>query len=91
MAGSFLLTPATAMRYEKHDRKVRAMNETEALGLGVGAQEDGQNGSSRKKSSNPRARTVGSDKDEYYVRIPVALRIPVSCFLLLMLAGGSLC
>ncbi|KAF1987089.1 hypothetical protein K402DRAFT_331369 [Aulographum hederae CBS 113979] len=34
VAGSFFLTPATALRYEKHDRKVRSMSQSEALGLG---------------------------------------------------------
>lgn len=34
VAGSFFLTPATALRYEKHDRKVRQMSEEERLGIG---------------------------------------------------------
>ncbi|RKF54550.1 Cytochrome c oxidase assembly protein cox16, mitochondrial [Golovinomyces cichoracearum] len=34
VAGSFFLTPATAMRYEKNDRKVRRMTREEALGIG---------------------------------------------------------
>jgi cytochrome c oxidase assembly protein subunit 16 len=34
VAGSFFLTPATAIRYEKHDRKVRQMSKEEALGIG---------------------------------------------------------
>lgn len=32
--GSFFLTPATALRYERHDRKVRQMTEEEKLGIG---------------------------------------------------------
>lgn len=36
VAGSFFLTPATALRYEKHDRKVKRLSEDEALGLGKG-------------------------------------------------------
>ncbi|GAB7351408.1 hypothetical protein MBLNU459_g2081t1 [Dothideomycetes sp. NU459] len=32
--GSFFLTPATAIRYEKHDRKVRQMTKEEELGIG---------------------------------------------------------
>lgn len=36
IAGSFFLTPATAVRYEKHDRKVRRMHEDEMLGLKEG-------------------------------------------------------
>ena len=31
--GSFFLTPATALRYEKHDRKVRQLSNEEALGI----------------------------------------------------------
>ena len=34
VAGSFFLTPATALRYEKHDRKVRQMTKDEELGIG---------------------------------------------------------
>ena len=34
VAGSFFLTPATAIRYEKHDRKVRQMTKEEELGIG---------------------------------------------------------
>ena len=34
VAGSFFLTPATAVRYEKHDRRVRRMSKEEALGIG---------------------------------------------------------
>lgn len=34
VAGSFFLTPATAMRYEKHDRKVRRLSKEEELGIG---------------------------------------------------------
>ena len=31
VAGSFVLTPATAIRYEKHDRKVRQLTREEEL------------------------------------------------------------
>ena len=34
VAGSLFLTPATALRYEKHDRKVRQMSKEEELGIG---------------------------------------------------------
>ncbi|RDW62332.1 hypothetical protein BP5796_09458 [Coleophoma crateriformis] len=34
VAGSFFLTPATAIRYEKHDRRVRQMSKEEELGIG---------------------------------------------------------
>jgi cytochrome c oxidase assembly protein subunit 16 len=32
--GSFFLTPATAIRYEKHDRKVKQLTKEEELGIG---------------------------------------------------------
>lgn len=34
VAGSFFLTPATAVRYELHDRKVRQLTKEEEVGLG---------------------------------------------------------
>lgn len=34
IGGSFVLTPATAIRYERHDRKVRTMTRDEELGIG---------------------------------------------------------
>lgn len=34
VAGSFFLTPATAIRYERHDRRVRQMCKEEELGIG---------------------------------------------------------
>ncbi|KAB2575989.1 Cytochrome c oxidase assembly protein COX16 [Lasiodiplodia hormozganensis] len=34
VAGSFFLTPATALRYERHDRKVRQVSKDEELGIG---------------------------------------------------------
>ena len=34
VGASFLLTPATAIRYERHDRKVRQVTKEEELGLG---------------------------------------------------------
>ncbi|MCJ1410718.1 Cytochrome oxidase assembly [Ptychographa xylographoides] len=33
VAGSFFLTPATAIRYEKHDRTVRRLSKEDELGL----------------------------------------------------------
>jgi cytochrome c oxidase assembly protein subunit 16 len=36
VAGSFVLTPATAVRYERHDRKVRQLTRDEELGVGKG-------------------------------------------------------
>lgn len=34
VAGSFILTPATALRYERHDRKVKQVSKEEELGIG---------------------------------------------------------
>jgi cytochrome c oxidase assembly protein subunit 16 len=34
LAGSYFLTPATAVRYERHDRRVRQLSKEEALGIG---------------------------------------------------------
>lgn len=34
VGASFVLTPATAIRYERHDRKVRQMTRDEELGVG---------------------------------------------------------
>lgn len=31
--GSFFLTPATALRYERHDRKVKQVTESDKLGM----------------------------------------------------------
>ncbi|OKL61981.1 Cytochrome c oxidase assembly protein cox16, mitochondrial [Talaromyces atroroseus] len=61
VAASFVLTPATALRYERHDRKVRQLNQEEAMTLGLKG-EDGEETIKR----NPRRHIVGSDRDEYY-------------------------
>jgi cytochrome c oxidase assembly protein subunit 16 len=34
VAGSFMLTPATALRYERYDRKNQQITQEEAMGLG---------------------------------------------------------
>lgn len=34
LAGSFFLTPATALRYERFDRKMRQLTKEEELGIG---------------------------------------------------------
>ena len=36
VAGSFFLVPATALRYEHHDRRTQQVGEEERLGLGRG-------------------------------------------------------
>lgn len=62
VAGSFILTPATALRYERYDRKVKQVSREEAMDLGLrGA--DGGEGIRR----NPRRRIVGDEREEYYV------------------------
>lgn len=35
VVGSFFLTPATALRYERHDKKVRQMTQHEAMSVGT--------------------------------------------------------
>ena len=66
---SFLLTPATALRYERHDRMHSEISKGEALSLGLGDKvgADGE----KEAFYNPRRRTVTregiSEKDEYYV------------------------
>ncbi|KAG8631408.1 hypothetical protein KVT40_000548 [Elsinoe batatas] len=35
LAGSFFLTPATALRYERHDNKVKQLSREESLGIGT--------------------------------------------------------
>jgi cytochrome c oxidase assembly protein subunit 16 len=62
VAGSFVLTPAAALRYERHDRKVQQLSQEEALQLGIKGP-DGEQGIKR----NPRRRIVGNERDEYYV------------------------
>lgn len=68
VASSFLLTPATALRYERHDRKNRQLTYDEALELGL----KGNGEREGAVSYNPRRRkvTVGgtTERDEYYVR-----------------------
>ncbi|CUS07793.1 unnamed protein product [Tuber aestivum] len=34
LAGSFFLAPVTALRYERHDRKVQRLSQEEAMGVG---------------------------------------------------------
>lgn len=63
VAGSFALTPAAALRYERYDRKVKQLNQEESLGLGLKGP-DGEEGIKR----NPRRRIIGNERDEYYVR-----------------------
>jgi cytochrome c oxidase assembly protein subunit 16 len=63
VAGSFALTPAAALRYERYDRKVKQLSQEEAMDLGLKGP-DGEEGIKR----NPRRRIVGDDREEYYVR-----------------------
>lgn len=70
VASSFLLTPATALRYERYDRKTREVTHTEAMELGLQGGAGGQGG----VTYNPRRRVVTkggtTERDEYYVRLP---------------------
>jgi len=64
VAASFLLTPATALRYERYDRKNRAVTHGEAMELGLKGLGD------EDVNYNPRRRKVTrggtSERDEYY-------------------------
>ena len=67
VSASFLLTPATALRYESHDRKNRELTHTEAMELGL---KGGMEGAGD-MSYNPRRRKLlggqlNSERDEYY-------------------------
>lgn len=66
VAASFLLTPATALRYERHDRKHRALTHSEAMELGLKGGAEGEGAI----MYNPRRRKVTkggtSERDEYY-------------------------
>ena len=70
VAASFLLTPATALRYERHDRQHRKLTAQETMELGLKGNEDGEGSI----SYNPRRRKVSRDemsgaagmKEEYY-------------------------
>ncbi|OOQ85781.1 cytochrome c oxidase assembly protein cox16 [Penicillium brasilianum] len=66
VAGSFALTPAAALRYERYDRKVQQLSKEEAFELGLKGP-DGEEGIKR----NPRRRVIGDEREEYYVRAPI--------------------
>jgi len=66
VGASFLLTPATALRYEKHDRKNKELTDREAMELGLKGGAAGEGG----LTYNPRRRKVLkgelNERDEYY-------------------------
>ena len=66
VSASFLLTPAAALRYEKHDRKHKQVTDQEAMELGLKGGATGQGG----LTYNPRRRRVLkgelNERDEYY-------------------------
>jgi len=64
VAASFALTPATALRYERYDRKVQQLSQEEAMELGL----KGPDGEVEGIKRNPRRRVVGSEREEHYVR-----------------------
>lgn len=64
VAASFLLTPATALRYERHDRKNREMTKGEALELGL--KSEGVNYNPRRRVIDP-SRAKETEREEYYV------------------------
>lgn len=70
VAGSFALTPAAALRYERYDRKVQQLSKDEAFELGLKNQ-DGDEGIKR----NPRRRIIGDEREEYYVWLCLAAAV----------------
>lgn len=66
VGASFILTPATALRYERHDRKHREVTHSEAMELGLKGGDEGEGA----VTYNPRRRKITkgglSEKDEYY-------------------------
>ena len=66
LSASFLLTPATALRYEKHDRKNQTLTHAEAMNLGLKGGAEGEGN----VAYNPRRRKVmqgqTQERDEYY-------------------------
>lgn len=66
LAASFILTPATALRYERHDRRHRELTQSEAMELGLKGGTKGEGD----LSYNPRRRIVQksatAERDEYY-------------------------
>lgn len=66
VSASFLLTPATALRYEKHDRKNRQVTDEEKMQLGLKGGPTGEGGI----TYNPRRRKLLkgelNERDEYY-------------------------
>jgi len=75
VAASFLLTPATALRYENHDRRNREVTPEEARNLGLSPTLGGAFAESVSAGTgviyNPRRRIVmkggTTERDEYYV------------------------
>ena len=66
ISASFILTPATALRYEKHDRKTQTLTHAETMNLGLRGGVDGTG----QLAYNPRRRKVldsaNAQRDEYY-------------------------
>lgn len=66
VAASFFLTPATALRYERHDQRHRELSKHEALELGLKGGAEGEGS----MSYNPRRRVIQkgttTERDEYY-------------------------
>lgn len=94
---SFLLTPATALRYEKHDRHHRELSTNEALSLGLnqsgGAADPAGDASGAARNPRRRVITKGptSQRDEYYVSLQSASpRVEVADFLLQKLMAKDL-
>lgn len=70
VAGSFFLTPATAVRYEKYDRKTHMLDSKEALGLGRVKDAAGKRASGGGR---------GDIREEYWVRFSCWTRCWEGC------------
>lgn len=91
---SFLLTPATALRYENHDRRTREVSTNEALSMGLSGNSGlGEAAGNAGVIYNPRRRVVMkgqmNEKDEYYVSFQIGDVVREICGS--MLTGVLLC
>lgn len=74
VSGSFLLTPATAIRYEKFDRKTHSLDREEAMGLGfrnlgqpAKSEGQGEGGAEKKQEKKAGGKFLNKDiREEYW-------------------------
>jgi cytochrome c oxidase assembly protein subunit 16 len=70
VGASFLLTPAAAIRYERHDRKVRQLSREEELGLGKDGRRVVGNDRLREEYYRLAARDLDSWENRRVERLP---------------------